>query len=89
MIFPSIEGAVTSVIPRKKIGEISGVLRTIKLGAEGLGPFIGGFVSDLLGIKFVFLFGALLMIGIFVSALYIKDYRNDKEEVMLPVADEK
>lgn len=80
LIAPSIEGAITSIIPRKKIGEISGILRTVKLAAEGLGALIGGIISDIFGIQYVFLYGAFLMVVLFAVTLTIDEYEDDSTD---------
>lgn len=89
LIAPSIEGAATTIIPRNKIGELSGVLRTIKMGAMGIGPMIGGFISDIFGIKYVFLFGAFMMVILLISAFFIKEYRVGEEEELVLSSDRK
>jgi DHA1 family multidrug resistance protein-like MFS transporter len=81
-ISPSIEGAATTIIPRKKVGELSGILRTIKMAAEGLGPLFGALIADVFGVRYVFLFGAILMVLLFIFALGILSYKAGDEDLI-------
>jgi DHA1 family multidrug resistance protein-like MFS transporter len=76
LINPAIEGALTTVIPKKKVGELSGAVRTIKMSAEALGPLFAGFISDLFGINYAFLFGGIIMLSLFCLGFFIQNYDN-------------
>ncbi|MFP4111749.1 MAG: MFS transporter [Candidatus Woesearchaeota archaeon] len=89
IIRPSIEGAMTTIIPRKKISRISGVISTIKMTAEGMGPLIGGFISDIFGVKYVFLLGAFIMLLLFIFSLSIQSYSNKVVASNVPVVAQK
>ena len=62
---PLIEGKVTELTPKKEIGEMTAVTRTIKEFAFVVGPLGAGIISDLVGIKLVFLIGSIIFIMLY------------------------
>lgn len=69
-INPTIEGAVTDLMPRRKVGELNGVYRSIVLLAASIGSFIIGPVADNFSIQAPFLVGAGLM-AVFVALVLL------------------
>jgi len=61
-------------MPKKKIGELSSIAFAIRSMAAGLGPIAAGFVSDSLGLNYVFLFTFIIFLALvfFVGVLFKK-----------------
>ena len=51
---------------RKHVGELSAITRSIKMIGAGLGPALAGILSDVLGLNYIFLAGAIIFVGILV-----------------------
>ncbi len=58
-IYPTLQGKMTEFIPKSKIGEMTGINTSIRHLALGLGPIMAGIISDVYGLKYVFLVGAV------------------------------
>lgn len=61
-----LRGMITKCMPRKEIGELSGVDLSIKNLAAGTGLIVAGIISDGLGLKYVFLMTAILLTALFL-----------------------
>ncbi|MBS3118989.1 MFS transporter [Candidatus Woesearchaeota archaeon] len=73
-ITPVLFGQFTVLMPKKKIGELSSIAFAIRSMAAGLGPIAAGFVSDSLGLNYVFLFTFIIFLALvfFVGVLFKK-----------------
>jgi len=58
MIQPIFQGKITQLIPKKKMGEMTGMLFSTTHVALGLGPLVTGILADSYGIQSMFLVGA-------------------------------
>ncbi len=69
---------VSSTTPKEKTGYALGLLQTATSGGTVLGPFVGGFLADHIGIRPIFFITASLL---FISALLviIKVYENKND----------
>jgi len=65
---PASMALVASSTPRKKTGYALGLLQTATSGGTVLGPFVGGFLADHIGIRPIFFITATLC---FLSALLV------------------
>ena len=63
-ITPVIGGHKTKLMPRKKIGELSAVMFAIKGLAGGLGPVTAGVIAQFYGLRYVFLLGFVIFLGL-------------------------
>ncbi len=65
-IIPSIQGRITNLMPKDKIGDFTGFGFAFADLSGALGPLVAGITADMLGIKYVFLIGAIitLILGI-------------------------
>jgi len=59
-IIPVLHGRVTYLIPKEQSGEFSGIVMMFSSLSEALGPLMAGIVSDLFGLNYVFLVGAII-----------------------------
>lgn len=57
-IIPMLNGRIVELMPREQVGELSGVGMMFSHVADFAGPLIAGVVSDVFGLRFVFLIGA-------------------------------
>lgn len=65
-ILSVFRGRLTNCMPKKEIGELSGVEMSMRYMAAGLGLVISGIIGDLLGLKYVFIMVAITLLSIFL-----------------------
>ncbi len=71
---------VSSTTPKEKTGYALGLLQTATSGGTVLGPFVGGFLADHIGIRPIFFITASLC---FISAiLVILKVREERKEIL-------
>jgi len=58
---PIVSGRLTQLMPKEKIGELSGILYGIRSLAAGLSPIVAGYASDILSLNSTFLGGAAII----------------------------
>ena len=79
-----ISAAITMVAvqtPLEHSGWALGTLSTASVGGTLLGPLLGGFLSDTLGMRSVFLFiGVLSLIAFFLTLLFVREKFTRSEE---------
>lgn len=75
---PASMALVSSTTPKEKTGYALGLLQTATSGGTVLGPFVGGFLADHIGIRPIFFITASLL---FMSALLVilKVYENKSD----------
>jgi len=63
---------VTQAAPREKVSDVVGTLQAVQILAAGIGPFVGGVLANVIGIRYTFFVTGLVMMGSVVSvfALY-------------------
>ena len=61
MMTPIIQGRISTFIPRKDVGEFSGVEAAVTNLARGLSFLVAGFVSDIYGLNTMFLIGFVIL----------------------------
>ena len=82
-----LQGAVSGVIaaalaftasntPREHSGYAIGILQSSQSAGNILGPFIGGLISDFIGIRFSFIFVSLLIL---ISGILVLIFVNEKK----------
>ena len=64
-----MQGRLTDAMPKKEIGELSGVIHATSLLGYTIGPLLAGFISDLYGISIIFLLASILTFMLFVLTL--------------------
>lgn len=76
---PASMALVSSTTPKEKTGYALGLLQTATSGGTVLGPFVGGFLADHIGIRPIFFITASLL---FMSALLVilKVYENKSDK---------
>jgi len=73
-VYPVIQGKITTAMPRKIVGPLTSITFAISSLAGALGPLLGGIVSDLVGIHYVFLVGFGIFAGIILYLLFCKKF---------------
>lgn len=75
---PASMALVSSTTPKEKTGYALGLLQTATSGGTVLGPFVGGFLADHIGIRPIFFITASLL---FMSAIFVilKVYENKSD----------
>jgi MFS transporter, DHA1 family, multidrug resistance protein len=77
---------VTQAAPRDKVPHVVGTLQAVQILAAGVGPFVGGILANVIGVRYTFFVTGIVMLGSVVSvfALYRdspgKTDRNAKPE---------
>ncbi len=73
-IVPTFIALVSVKLPKEKTGQAIGTLQTSLIAANIIGPFIGGFLTDLVGYRNVlFLISLLTVGGGVLTILFVKD----------------
>jgi MFS family permease len=65
-IYSVLRGGLTNCMPKKEVGELSGADMSLKYMAGGLGFLVSGVIAQALGLKYVFLMVAVMMIAMLV-----------------------
>jgi MFS family permease len=73
-VYPVIQGKITTAMPRKIVGPLTSITFAIGSLAAALGPLLGGIVSDLVGIHYVFFVGFAIFAGIILYLLFCKKF---------------
>jgi len=63
-IKPITGGHKTKLMPKKEIGELSAIIFAIKGLAGGVGPIVAGVIAQWLGLRYVFLLGFVIFLGL-------------------------
>jgi len=80
-VYPLLQGKITTAMPRKLVGSLTSITFALANAAAALGPIIGGFFSDLLGIHSVFFIGFLIFGALIIFLLYSKSFPREIERV--------
>ena len=59
-VLPPIMGRMTELIPKKEMGKMVGVTRSLNSVAAGLSPIVAGIIGDIFGLRYVFLLGSVI-----------------------------
>jgi len=78
---PAAMALVAANTPREKTGYALGLLQSATAGGTGLGPLLGGLISDLTGFRSVFFIvaGLLIVTGITVI-LFVEEDKSSREK---------
>ncbi|MEM4244652.1 MAG: MFS transporter [Candidatus Nanoarchaeia archaeon] len=68
-IMSVLRGKLTNYMPRKEIGEMSGIEHTTKYVAIGLGLVMSGIIADAFGLRYIFLMVAAALMGLLLLSL--------------------
>lgn len=81
---PNSTALIASQIPKDKSGYALGILSTGMIGGSLIGPLIGGFFAQLVGMKNVFLItGSVLLLVTVLTVLFIQENFTPVEKVDL------
>jgi MFS transporter, DHA1 family, multidrug resistance protein len=75
---------ITQGAPREKVPQVVGTLQSLQILAAGVGPFVGGVLANVIGVRYTFFVTGIVMLGSVVSvfALYRdSDGRATKSDV--------
>ena len=83
---PNATALIASQVPKEKSGSALGTLSTGVVAGTLTGPFIGGFIAELFGIRTVFLLvGSFLFLAALLTILFIKeDFQPVAKEKAIP-----
>ena len=82
--FTSVSAAlITQLSPREKVSQVIGTLQSVQILSAALGPFVGGWLADAIGIPSTFFVTGLIAAGSFLSIELL--YKNtDGSEGLKP-----
>ena len=69
---------ITQATPRDKVAHVVGTLQAVQIFAAGLGPFLGGILANVIGVRYTFFATGIVMMGAVVSVLAL--YRDPKSK---------
>jgi DHA1 family multidrug resistance protein-like MFS transporter len=63
---------VTQAAPRDRVAQVVGTLQAVQIFAAGVGPFAGGILANVIGVRYTFFVTGIVMLGSVISvfALY-------------------
>jgi DHA1 family multidrug resistance protein-like MFS transporter len=71
---------ITQAAPREKVPQIVGTLQAVQILAAGVGPFVGGILANLIGIRYTFFITGIVMMGSVVSVFtFYRDSPGNNE----------
>jgi MFS transporter, DHA1 family, multidrug resistance protein len=71
---------VTQAAPREKVPQIVGTLQAIQILAAGVGPFVGGILANIIGVRYTFFVTGIVMMGSIVSVFGLYEDVPGKNE---------
>ena len=83
---PNATALIASQVPKDKSGAALGTLSTGVVAGTLTGPFVGGFIAEIFGIRNVFLLvGAFLFLAVILTIFFIKeDFQPVAKEKAIP-----
>ena len=79
---------ITQATPRDKVAHVVGTLQAVQIFAAGLGPFLGGILANVIGVRYTFFATGIVMMGAVVSVLALyRDSKTKSEGVGAPTKD--
>ncbi len=78
MVIPSAMAYVGQIAPEGREGRVISSFNIALLAGIGFGPFMGGIISDLMGIRYAFFFMAILTALAFFLSLRIPNVKDGK-----------
>ena len=79
---------ITQATPRDKVAHVVGTLQAVQIFAAGLGPFLGGILANVIGVRYTFFATGIVMMGAVVSVLALyRDPKSKSEGVEGPTQD--
>lgn len=71
--------AITQLTPRNQTARVIGTLQSTQILSAAVGPFVGGILSQVVGIRNTFFLTAALMVGSVLSIIFL--YRDGEKRV--------
>lgn len=72
VVLPPLMGRITELIPKREVGEMTGVTKSINCLGSGLSPIVAGVIADLFGLRYIFLLGSLVSVGLLIFVFRLK-----------------
>jgi len=72
---------ITQAAPREKVPNMIGTLQAVQILAAGVGPFVGGVLANVIGVRSTFFVTGLVMLGSVVSVFTLYDDAKDKTTI--------
>src|SRR5688572_3911589 len=68
---------ITQSCPREKVPQVVGTLQSVQILSAAVGPFVGGVLANLIGVRYTFFVTGIVMMGSLISVLAL--YRDSAE----------
>jgi DHA1 family multidrug resistance protein-like MFS transporter len=69
---------ITQAAPREKVPNMVGTLQAVQILAAGVGPFVGGVLANVIGVRYTFFVTGIVMLGSVISVFALYDDPKDK-----------
>jgi len=69
---------ITQAAPRDKVPNMIGTLQAVQILAAGVGPFVGGVLANVIGVRSTFFVTGLVMLGSVISVFMLYDDTREK-----------
>jgi DHA1 family multidrug resistance protein-like MFS transporter len=71
---------VTQTAPRDKVSQVVGTLQSVQILSAGVGPFAGGLLANVIGVRYTFFVTGIVMLGSVVSVFALYSDSPNKNE---------
>lgn len=75
-------GLITQAAPREKMSSVVGTLQSVQILTAGVGPFIGGVLANVIGVRATFFVTGLVMLGSVISVFVL--YQDPRGKTPVP-----
>jgi DHA1 family multidrug resistance protein-like MFS transporter len=70
---------ITQAAPRDRVASIVGTMQSVQILAAGIGPFVGGVLANVIGVRSTFFVTGIVMLGAVASVFMLYQDSNDSE----------
>ena len=74
---------ITQSCPREKVPQVIGTLQSVQILSAGVGPFVGGVLANVIGVRSTFFVTGIVMLGSVASVFLL--YRDPQDAAATPV----
>ncbi len=72
VVLPPLLGRTTELMPKKNIGEMTGMIGSLSNLGRGISPIVAGLIADFFGLRYVFLLGSFISLALLIYSFKLK-----------------